>query len=235
MLVYSAVSLWVFALPYLNTDQSEAQRAPAAEPLQAPVPSKAPPIPVCNDYRLQYDYPLLPKQRACIYASNLLSTSAVFGAGFAAGYAQLFKTDPPQWGVGPQGYAISYGTRYAAGMAKATGEYIAALAFHEDPRPRQSGATNVVDRILYAAASLFIDSRSCHTWPATHTVLGALSSGFSGMAFYPNGQNTVTDALKRSAMSLGGSAVYAEFYEFEPDFFRVLRKWFSPKLQKPTK
>ena len=230
MILYSAISVLALVFPGWRADQPDGQATQPQAQAQAPPP--APPIPVCNDYRLQYDYPLQPKQRACIYASNLLSVSAVFGAGLGAGGAQVFKTDPPQWGRGPQGYAISYGTRYAAGMAKATGEYLAAFAFHEDPRPRHSGATNALDRILYAAGTLFVDNRGCRTLPATHTVLGALSSGFSGMAFYPNGQNTVTDALKRSAMSLGGSAAYAEFFEFEPDVFRVLGKWFSPKLPK---
>jgi hypothetical protein len=61
--------------------------------------------------------------------------------------------------------------------------------------------------------------------------LGAAASGFSGMAWYPTGNNSVTDALVRAGTSLAGSLAYAEFNEFEADLFKLLGKWFSPKLK----
>jgi hypothetical protein len=208
---------------------------PPQEPMTPP--AAAPPDTVyvdvsdCNDYRIANDQPLHKKQRACIYASNLLTTSAVLGAGFGAGWAQLMKNDPVQWGRGPEGFAKSYGTRYASGIAKASAEYFTAWGRHEDPRPRRSSSPNPRDRILDAAASLFLDTGQSQPRFAVHTLAGALASGFSGMAYYPAGDNSVGSALKRSGMSLGGSLIYAELWEFEPDLFRLVRKWFTPKLK----
>jgi hypothetical protein len=224
MILYSAVSLLsILFIPAAAPDQTVPQAA-------APIPP-AKPIPPCNSYRLQYDYPLSPVQRSCIWASNLLTTSAVFGAAFGAGYAQLFKTDPPQWGYGPEGYARSYGTRYAAGMSKATGEYLAGLILKEDLRPRLSHKHNPFARIWYAGSSLVVDRRRSGPRFAAATLVGAAASGFTGMAFYPAGSNTVADALERSGMSLAGSLAYAELYEFEPDIFKLLGKLFTPALK----
>ena len=108
---------------------------------QVPAPPPAPPahtvyapyVSECNDYRIANDQPLSSKQRACIYASNLVTTSGVLGAGFGAAWAQLMKTDPPDWGHGPEGYAKSYGTRYSAGIAKATSEYLTAFGAPRGP------------------------------------------------------------------------------------------------------
>jgi len=186
----------------------------------------------CNDYLINNNDPLSGVQRACIYKSNLLTSSGVFGAGIGAGWAQIMKNDPAQWGRGPQGYTRSYGTRYAAGMSKATAEYLTALAFREDPRPRRSKSPFWFDRIADAALSMFLDTGQAYPRPAFHHVAGALASGFTGMAFYPSSNNTFGSALKRSGMSFGGSLAYAELYEFEPDIFRILGKRFSPKSKK---
>jgi hypothetical protein len=186
----------------------------------------------CNDYRIQNDDPLTSIQRLCIYASNLLTTSAVLGAGAGAGWAQLMKNDPVEWGRGPLGYARSYGTRYAAGMSKATSEYLVAALFREDPRPRRSASPKWTDRVIDAALVLVVDTGQSAPRPAYHTLAGALASGFTGMAFYPRADNTVAAAFARSGMSLGGSLAYSEFYEFEPDLFHLIGKWFTPKLKR---
>lgn len=243
MIWYSAVSLLSIALlpPRQVLEVAEAQPAAEAAQVQPPAPETPPPsgygfplaprIPACNSYRLQYDYPLNGRQRTCTWLSNLLTDSAIFGAGAGAAYAQLFKTDPAQWGRGPQGLAISYGSRYAAGMAKATGEYVAAWIAHQDPRPYRSKHKNYGARIWDAGSSLFADHHGKTVRFAPATLLGAAASGFSGMAWYPTGSNSVSDALVRGGQSLLGSLAYAEFYEFEPDIFRLLSKWFSPKLK----
>src|SRR5580704_1721359 len=231
MIWYSTVSLLSIVLlpaaqPAENADPPDAQAAaveaipPASQagalPATLELPA-GPAIPACNSYRLQFDYPLNTRQRTCIWASNLLTTSAVFGAGFASGYAQLFKTDPAQWERGPAGYARSYGSRYAAGMAKATGEYLANLILKEDPRPRLSMRHNPFARVWYAGSSLFVDWRPKDRQGkrarfAAATILGAAASGFSGMAWYPTGGNSVASALVRGGMSLAGSLAYAELY-----------------------
>ena len=206
-------------------------QVPATSPVPPAHTVYAPYVSQCNDYRIANDQPLSSKQRACIYASNLVTTSGVLGAGFGAAWAQLMKTDPPDWGHGPEGYAKSYGTRYSAGIAKATSEYLTALARGEDPRPRRSTSPNKMDRVLDAMFGLFVDTGQSEPRFAVHTLAGAMASGFSGMAYYPAGSNTVGAALKRSGMSLAGSLAYAELWEFEPDLFGLVRKWFTPKVK----
>lgn len=204
-------------------------QAPSSPP---PVPIKpAPPVPACNEYRLRYDQRLSPTQRTCIYASHLLTPSAIFGAAFASGYAQLLRNDPPEWGHDPLGYGRSFGTRYAQGMTKATGEFLSALITKEDPRRQRSKKTNFFGRIWYAGTSLVVDRHSAAPRLAAATVIGAFSSGFVGMAWYPTPEDTVRRSLRRSGASLAGSLIYAELYEFEPDIFKVIGKWFSPKLK----
>jgi hypothetical protein len=184
-------------------------------------------IPQCNGYRLQTDDPLTAKQRACIWGGNLLTPGAVFGAAFSSGYGLLTKEEPA-WGQGTAGYAKLFGARYAQGMTKATGEYLTAWAFHEDPRRKP---TNCITwkRAVCAARNMFAQPKEGGGYrPVFSTVAGAAAGGFIGMSFYPN-TGTVNESLRRSGTSLATSLLSFELTEFEPDILHLVGRLFAPK------
>ncbi len=192
-----------------------------------PAPPPAITIPACNDYRLKNDHPLLAKQRACIWAGNLVTPGAIFGAAFSSAYGQITKDDPG-WGQGVAGYARRFGGRYAQGVTKATAEYLSSWAFREDPRPTRSACLSW-KRIFCAAESLVAQpSPSGGTRPVFSKVIGAFAGGFIGMTYYPQ-SGTVNQSLRRSGTSLATSLLSVEIYEFQPEIFGWLGAKFSPK------
>jgi len=190
-------------------------------------PAPAIDIPPCNDYRITNDEDLTAKQRACIWGGNLLTPGAVFGAGFSSAYGLLTKEEPA-WGQGAAGYARLYGARYAQGVTKATGEYLTAWAFKEDPRRKP---TNCIawNRTVCAARSLFAQPKDGGGYrPVFSTVAGAAAGGFIGMSFYPN-TGTVTESLSRTGTSLATSLLSVELTEFQPDILHLVGRLFAPK------
>src|ERR1700685_223903 len=88
--------------------------------------ASAPPVintPPCNAYHIANDEILSPKQRTCIWAGNLLTPGAVFGAAFSSAYG-ILTDDEPSWGQGTAGFVRRYAARYAQGVTKDTGQYL---------------------------------------------------------------------------------------------------------------
>jgi hypothetical protein len=184
-------------------------------------------IPQCNNYRIAYDEQLSARQRACIYAGNLLTPGAVFGAGISSAYG-ILTDDEPAWGQGAAGFARRYAARYAQGVTKATGEYLTAWAFHEDPRRKPSNCMTW-KRTLCAARSLFAQPKLDGGYrPVFATVAGAAAGGFIGMSFYPN-SGTVNESLRRTGTSLATSLLSVELSEFQPDILHLVGRLFAPK------
>lgn len=185
-------------------------------------------IPECNQYRITYDLDLTAKQRACIWSANLLTPGAGFGAAFSSAYG-LWQKEEPAWGQGTAGYARLYAARYAQGVTKATGEYLTAWAFHEDPRRKP---TNCIGwkRTVCAARSLFAQPKEGGDGyrPVFSSVVGAAAGGFIGMSFYPN-TGTVKESLSRTGTSLASTLLSVEVTEFEPDILHLLGRLFAPK------
>ncbi len=184
-------------------------------------------IPDCNSYRLQNDPTLNGKQRTCIWASNLLTAGAVFGAAASSGYGLLTK-DEPGWGEGGAGFGRRFAARYAQGITKDTVQYLTAFADKEEPRHKP---TNCIawKRAVCAAVSVFAEKKENGKYrPLFATTIGAAAGGFIGMSFYPN-SNTVTDSLQRTATSLGSSVLDVELLEFEPDILHLLGSIFKSK------
>jgi hypothetical protein len=185
--------------------------------------------PPCNDYNIKNDRLLTAKQRTCIWAGNLLTPGSVFGAAVSSAYGQL-TDDEPSWGQGTAGFAKRYGARYAQGMSKATGQYLTALALHEDPRRKPSNCISL-KRAVCAARSLVAqpkDGPGSAYRPVFSYLAGAAASGFVGIGFYPD-SGTVNLSVRRTGTSLASSLLSVEIAEFQPDLLRFLGKRFSPK------
>ncbi len=184
-------------------------------------------IPDCNNYRITYDLKLTAKQRACIWGGNLLTPGAIVGAGISSAYG-LLTDEERGWGQGTAGYARLFAARYGQGVTKATGEYLTAWAFHEDPRRKPSNCIGW-KRTLCAARSLLAEQKEGGGYrPVFAPVVGAAAGGFIGMAFYPN-TATVNESLRRTGSSLGSSLASVELTEFEPDILHLLGRLFAPR------
>jgi hypothetical protein len=191
--------------------------------------------PVCNSYRLQKtiselsEHPenLLFKQRFCLYADKLVTGQALFGSAFLGAVAQ-FRDDPVEWGQGAKGYLRRFGTRYAQGVAKSTGEFVFSSIFREDPRYDPSKDKGLWKRTGHAFASMFVvrNVNGGHR-PAFSKFAGAASSGAIGLAWYPGRLNRPADVVSRSASAFGGYLGSSMFEEFKDDIFHVLGKMFG--------
>lgn len=217
---------------------SPAQQAPEYVKT-APKEYQEPPQPKCDAYNMQNLVALSIREKTCYYRDQLISPSAISGAALFAGIAQAMDS-PPEWPQGAKGFGWRFGTRYVQGMAKSTGTYLAGLALHEDPRTlrpdcptdgrdthgllRTQAAPKSVGQRLFNAVKVnfWAKDDNCKAHPAFAATVGALSSGFVGMAWTPDSSNTITKAFVRSGTALGGMIGNRVFAEFQGDITRLV-------------
>lgn len=195
--------------------------------------------PQCNPYTVQKTLTENPsglstKQRFCIYADKVISGQAIFGSAFFGGVAQ-FRDDPPEWQQGTQGYLRRFGSRYAQGVAKTTGESLAATFFSEDPRYHPSPGRGFWKRFGLAASSLAVAQHlNGSRWPAISKAVGAGSSGVVGLAWYPGRLNTPGQVMARTGSAYGGYLASAIFQEFQGEIFHYLGKMLGSDKGSPS-
>jgi hypothetical protein len=200
--------------------------------------------PPANSYRLQEQAaPLSFRQKVAYFAPNkLFSASAIFGAAFFAGIAQL-RDNPPEWPQGAQGFGQRFGTRYAQSLTKSTAEFL--FGFKEDPRPNPPPQMMVLNNGVWRPnpslhthrrANPSFGSRLGHALPdvvwthydsghdhiAFSRVGGAFASGLVGRAWMPDPHNTWGQVGIRTGTAFGGYAAGAVFHEFQPDITKLL-------------
>jgi len=195
------------------------------------------PEPGCDSYTMQTIPKLGFRRKACYYGGQLMTGSALFGAAFFAGVAQL-RNGPAEWPQGADGYARRIGTRYAQGIAKSTGSFLVGALNHEDPRPHppvipgcdhQHGTkSGILPRAGSALLRVFWAHRdNCTDFIAFSHFAGALSSGFVGRAWTPDRDNTIGQAFMRSGTAFGGDIGASLFSEFQGDIFGLFGRAFG--------
>jgi len=202
-----------------------------------PVYSQSP-EPGCDAYTMQEIPRLEFKRKACAYRDQLLTGSALFGAAFFAGIAQL-QNDPSEWPQGADGFGRRFGVRYAQGMAKSTGSFLFGALDHEDPRAHPPAnlfcashdhgpKTGFWPRTGSALLRVvWVHRDNCTDGIAFSHIAGALSSGFIGMAWTPPPGNTIGQAFARSGTAFGGDVAASVFSEFQSDIFGVVSRLFG--------
>jgi hypothetical protein len=195
------------------------------------------PQPRCDAYTMQNRANLSALEKTCYYRDQMISPSATFGAGFFAGIAQAMDS-PREWPQGAKGFGWRSGTRYVQGMSKTTGAYLTGLMLREDPRvlrpdcdrkdpwgmvSAEAAPRTVWKRLAGAVAvnfwakNFWDNNGKCKARPVFAPTVGALSSGFVGMAWTPDSSNTIAKAFVRSGTALGGTIGNRVFSEFQGD------------------
>ena len=152
-----------------------------------------------------------------------------FGAGF-------FMLNPPrrypsEWKDGGGAFGRWYGEQIASSTSRRTGQLLAEVALHEDPRYVPSGSKNALIRIFHAVAFTFVDKTdSGHNTFAFSNFAGAAAGGFVGMGLLPDGYNDVTHAEQRALRGLESVAIRNIVTEFRPEWGPILRKIHIPRI-----
>lgn len=209
-------------------------------------PPLAPSPPPCGSYSLNGSVHLTAKQKLCFYGEQrVLTGSAIFGAAFFSMVSPQVATmtnSPPE----PGGFWRRFGTRYAQGLTKSTADTLVGILNREDPRsnPPPDPADDHSHRAQKPGFGPRLGSALLRTvWThrdsgrdflALSHFAGAFSSGFVGMAWTPDPQNTVGEAFKRSGTAFGGYIASSIFTEFQPDIFTLFGRVFFRAPKKPA-
>lgn len=141
-----------------------------------------------------------------------------------AGYGEAVNSDKGfDWGA--KGYFERSGAKYLDTFDGALiGNGILPSLLHQDPRYFRRGHGSVARRLLYAAASGVICKHdNTGKWePNYSNVGGNFAAGFISMAYYPDGSNSVSDAVTNGITVLGTGTIGAALQEFWPDVSRKL-------------
>src|SRR5208282_5170062 len=94
-----------------------------------------------------------------IYTRQMFGPENFLVPAWGAGFYML---NPPsrcarEWKDGGGAFGKWYGEQMAAGTSRRTGQFLAAVAWHEDPRYVPSGSKNVLARTFHAVAFTFVD------------------------------------------------------------------------------
>jgi hypothetical protein len=194
--------------------------------------------PPCLEYTFQTQVTALtPRQKFCYFLKHrAITASGIFGSAFTAAYAQLTDS-PSEWGGGTAGYSRRFGTRFAQGLTKSATESLAGIVDGEDPRlhPSPEAGTmfsqpsrimprlgKALLRTVWTPRDAYPDGRPRHDSVAYSRIAGSFASGFIGMAWTPDRQNTPGQAFGRTATALGGYAATCVWTEFQPDVISLV-------------
>lgn len=184
---------------------------------------------------------LTPKDKLAIYLHQSFGPQNFILPAFGAGY--LLLNPPPhyprEWEDGGGAFGRWYGEQIAASTSNRSGQLLAEVALHEDPRYVPSRSKSAVLRTFHAVAVTFVDKTDsgCNTI-AFSNFAGAAAGGFVGMGMLPTGYNDVTHAERRALRGLETTAVRNILTEFRPQWAPILKKirvpsilpeWWTPK------
>lgn len=167
--------------------------------------------------------------RACFYADDLLSPSAVIHALFSSSFAE-WRNSPNIWHQDRDDMLTRFSFFYERKAARDGGEFLVGYLHHESFRRHTSGKTGFLPRSRAALLSVVRTSSEDGSMEfALAPVAGALGSGFVAAADYRNG-GMFDAGLRHSGAVYGAYFGSAMFREFKPDLIS-----FSNKLLRRSK
>lgn len=206
--------------------------------------------PPCLEYTFQTQTTALTAhQKWCYFVRHRAVTpSGIFGAAFTAGFAQL-TNNPTDWGGGAAGYGKRFGTRFTQGLTKSTTESLVGIVDHEDPRLRASNEagtmltkpSRIMPRLgqallktIWSTRDPYADGSARRSSLAYGRIAGSFASGFIGMAWTPDPNNTVGQALGRTGTAFAGYVGTSVWTEFQPDVIRLVGAMIGQRKPTPT-
>jgi len=214
--------LLIYANPLVA---QEVKRPPAPGRAQSGVIAFLPPA--MNRKRLK------PKDKFQIYLHENFGPQNFILPALGAGFSMMNPPPryPREWEDGGGAFGRWYGEQIAASTSRRTGQLLAEMAWHEDPRYVPSLSKNAVVRTLHALAFTFADkSDSGRNTFAISNFAGAAAGGFVGMSFLPAGYNTTTRAEQRALRGLASIAARNVVTEFRPQWEPILRRIHIPRI-----
>ena len=206
--------------------------------------------PACLGYTIQTQTAALTAhQKFCYFLKNRAVTpSGIFGSAFTAAFAQL-TDNPKEWGQGADGYGRRFGTRFAQGLTKSTTESLVGILDHEDSRLHASNEAGTMlsnpSRIMprlgkallktvWTPRDPYADGSQRSDSLAYSRIAGSLASGFIGMSWTPDRNNTVGQAFGRTGTAFAGYAATSVWTEFQPDVVRLVGRMIGQRKPKPS-
>jgi hypothetical protein len=184
---------------------------------------------------------LRPKDKFEIYFHQSFGPQNFILPAFGAGYSMLNPPPhyPREWEDGGGAFGRWYGEQIVASTSNRTGQLLAEVGLHEDPRYVPSSSKRAIVRTFHAVGFTFVDKTdSGRNTFAFSNFAGAAAGGFVGMGMLPDGYNDVPHAERRALRGLETIAIRNILTEFRPEWAPVLRKiripsllpeWWTPK------
>ena len=149
--------------------------------------------------------------------------------------AAIAMADPPdklprEWRDGAGGFGRHYGAFVVRHTAGGTADYLVTTALREDPRyfPAEYGGaerSGVARRVLHAMTFAFVDrTDSGRATPAFGNFAGALTAGFIGNAYQPEGFNDRVHGGQRTIVDFSTYIGRNLISEFSPELLHLAHK-----------
>ena len=221
-------------------DAPEAQTSAASQNPQTPSPpEQSPASPESGSGVIAVLPPpisrnrLKPEDKFQIYLHLTYGPQNFILPALGAGFYMLHppRRYPREWEDGGGAFGRWYGEQIVASTSNRTGQFLAEVALHEDPRYVPSGSKNALIRISHAIAFTFVDKTdSGRNTFALSNFAGAAAGGFVGMGILPEGFNDVPHAERRALRGLESIAIRNIITEFRPQWVPILRKINVPSI-----
>ena len=220
---------------------------PSQNPPTPPSPGQAPASPGSGSDVIAILPPaislkrLTPEDKFQIYLHQSFGPQNFILPAFGAGFFMLNPPSryPRQWEDGGGAFGRWYGGQIVTRTSSRTGQLLAEVALHEDPRYVPSGSHNALVRTFHAVAFTFVDKTdSGRNTFAFSNFASAEAGGLVGMSFLPDGFDDVTHAERRALRGLESMAIRNILTEFRPEWGPILRRihvpsilpeWWTPK------
>lgn len=176
---------------------------------------------------------LTPEDKFQIYIHQSFGPQNFILSAFGAAYSMLNPPPhyPREWEDGGGAVGRWYEEQIVASTSNRTGQLLAEVALHEDPRYVPSKNTNALVRTFHSVAFTFVDKTdSGRNTFALSNFAGAAAGGFVGMGMLPAGYDDVPHAGRRALRNLETIAVRNILTEFRPEWAPILRKIHIPSI-----
>jgi hypothetical protein len=164
--------------------------------------------------------PLTAKERAQLYAKDLLSPFHFFLAGVSAGITQI-QDSPKAWGPGAQGFGLRFANYYGEATVSSVLQMTGEDLLHEDNLYYGSGERGIWKRTKYAIASSILARSNDGTQHFSISQVGSTAAAsFISRIWQPSSAGSASDGAKNFGINIAENAGVNVVREFLPGVTR---------------